>query len=77
MSRALGQQVGYTAVDFDTYRGFGFPGADDLGNMFQYYVEFEKEFAGARSLDTARSLNPALIDFEAWLAKYAKLIPLE
>jgi uncharacterized protein YbjT (DUF2867 family) len=77
MSQALGQQVGYTAVDFDTYRGFGFPGADDLGNMFQYYVEFEKEFAGARSLDTARSLNPGLLDFEAWLAKYGKLIPLE
>jgi uncharacterized protein YbjT (DUF2867 family) len=77
MSQALGQQVGYFAVDFNTYRGFGFPGADDLGNMFQYYVEFEREFAGARSLETARSLNPELLSFKAWLAKYGKLIPLE
>jgi hypothetical protein len=76
MSEALGQPVGYYAVDFNTYRGFGFPGADDLGNMFQYYVEFEKEFAGARSLDMARSLNPELLTFKAWLARYGKLIPL-
>jgi uncharacterized protein YbjT (DUF2867 family) len=77
MSEALGQKIGYYAVDFDTYRGFGFPGADDLGNMFQYYVEFEKEFAAARSLDTSRSLNPELLSFKAWLAKYGKMIPLE
>ena len=76
MTKALGQNVGYFAVDFNTYRGFGFPGADDLGNMFQYYVEFAKEFAGARSLATARSLNPELLSFEAWLAKYGKQIPL-
>ncbi len=77
MAQALGQNVSYYAVDFNTYRSFGFPGADDLGNMFQYYVEFEKEFAAARSLDTARSLNPELLSFQAWLAKYGRLIPLD
>ncbi|HUQ09042.1 MAG TPA: NmrA/HSCARG family protein [Steroidobacteraceae bacterium] len=77
LSEALGQQINYFAVDFNTYRGFGFPGADDLGNMFQYYVEFEKEFAAARNLGTARSLNPELLDFKAWLARYGRLIPLE
>jgi len=76
MTKALGQNVGYFAVDFNTYRGFGFPGADDLGNMFQYYVEFAKEFSAARSLATARSLNPELLSFKAWLAKYGTLIPL-
>ncbi len=59
------------------YRGFGFPGADDLGNMFQYYAEFEQEFVAARNLDTARSLNPDLLSFKAWLAKYGSRIPLE
>jgi hypothetical protein len=59
------------------FRGFGFPGADDLGNMFQYYTEFEQEFVASRSLDTARSLNPALLSFKAWLAKYGSRIPLE
>jgi uncharacterized protein YbjT (DUF2867 family) len=77
MSEALGQPISYYAVDFNSYRSFGFPGADDLGNMFQYYVEFEKEFSAARSLETSRSLNPELLSFKAWLAKYGKLIPLD
>jgi uncharacterized protein YbjT (DUF2867 family) len=76
MSRALGKEVVYHMVSPAVYRGFGFPGADDLGNMFQYYTEFEQEFVGARSLDTARSLNPELLGFEAWLTKYVSRIPL-
>jgi uncharacterized protein YbjT (DUF2867 family) len=77
LSRTLGKEIVYNAVSPAVYRGFGFPGADDLGNMFQYYAEFEQEFAGARSLDTARSLNPDLLSFKAWLAKYGSRIPLE
>jgi uncharacterized protein YbjT (DUF2867 family) len=76
MSKALGKEVVYNAVTPAAYRGFGFPGADDLGNMFQYYAEFEREFVGARSLETARSLNPDLLSFKAWLAKYGGSIPL-
>jgi hypothetical protein len=45
--------------------------------MFQYYAEFEQEFVGARSLDASRSLNPGLLDFKSWLAKYGSRIPLE
>lgn len=77
MSKTLGQEVTYNAVSPATYRSFGFPGADDLGNMFQYYAEFEKEFTAARDLGVARSLNPELLDFEAWLGKYGAKIPLE
>jgi uncharacterized protein YbjT (DUF2867 family) len=76
MSKALNIEVGYKVVSPEIFRGFGFPGADDLGNMFQYYTEFEKEFAGARSLDTSRSLNPELLDFKSWVAKYKDRIPL-
>jgi uncharacterized protein YbjT (DUF2867 family) len=77
MSKAIGQEVVYNAVSPATYRSFGFPGADDLGNMFQYYAEFEKEFSAARDLGVARSLNPELLDFKAWLAKYGAKIPLD
>jgi uncharacterized protein YbjT (DUF2867 family) len=76
-SAALEQDVVYNAVGPEVYRGFGFPGADDLGNMFQYYTEFEKPFVEARSLETSRSLNPWLMDFESWLAKNKDRIPLE
>jgi uncharacterized protein YbjT (DUF2867 family) len=77
MGKALGKEVAYNVVSPEVFRGFGFPGADDLGNMFQYYTEFEQEFVSARSLDTARSLNPDLFSFKAWLAKYGSRIPLE
>jgi uncharacterized protein YbjT (DUF2867 family) len=76
MSTALGQPVRYEAVSFDAYRKFGFPGADDLGNMFQYKHDFEREFRGARPVEEARKLYPGLQTFRQWLAKYAKQIPL-
>lgn len=69
LSKGLGIQCSYNAVTPDAYRGFGFPGAEDLGNMFQFYADFEDYFVGARNLDVARSLNPKLQNFEQWLAK--------
>ncbi len=77
LTRALGVPVRYNAVTPSTYRSFGFPGADDLGNMFQFYAEFADYFVGARSLAVARSLNPALQSFDTWLAANASRIPLE
>ncbi len=75
--RALGQQVAYNAVPFEVYRGLGFPGADDLGNMFQFKHDFESYFCGARDVAFARALNPSLRTFDAWLAANRDRIPLE
>jgi uncharacterized protein YbjT (DUF2867 family) len=69
LSKGLGIKCSYNAVTPDAYRGFGFPGAEDLGNMFQFYADFEDYFVGARNLDVARSLNPKLQNFDQWLAK--------
>ena len=77
LTRALGAPVRYNAVTPSTYRSFGFPGADDLGNMFQFYTECADYFVAARSLAVARSLNPALQSFDAWLAANGSRIPLE
>ena len=60
----------------EVYRGFGFPGADDLGNMFQYKRDFEAEFCGARDLDITRALNPELQTFDTWLTRNRDRIPL-
>lgn len=76
LSKALGEEVRYFAVDADAYRGFGFPGADEMGNMFQWKRDFEAEYVGPRDLDVARSLDPELKDFDAWLAENAEKIPL-
>jgi uncharacterized protein YbjT (DUF2867 family) len=76
LATALGQAVRYNAVTPEQYRGFGFPGADDLGNMFQFYAEFEDAFMKARPLDVARRLNPELQTFATFLARNKDRIPL-
>jgi uncharacterized protein YbjT (DUF2867 family) len=77
MSKAVGQEIIYNNVTPDTYRSFGFPGADDLGNMFQFYRDFEKDVNGVRSISFSKELNPGLKNFEQWLNENAKKIPLE
>jgi uncharacterized protein YbjT (DUF2867 family) len=77
LSQALGQEVRYNAVSPETYRGFGFPGADDLGNMFQFNRDFAEVFCSSRSVDLSRALNPSLQTFRTWLAENKARIPLE
>jgi hypothetical protein len=76
-TKVLGREVVYNSVSPETYRALGFPGADDLGNMFQFKRDFESYYCGARRPDFARSLNPALQTFETWLARNKSRIPLE
>jgi uncharacterized protein YbjT (DUF2867 family) len=77
MSKAFGREVRYNSVSPEAYRGFGFPGAEDLGNMFQFKRDFQDGYCGARGVERTRKLNPALQSFDSWLAKNASRIPLE
>ncbi|MEZ5286636.1 MAG: NmrA/HSCARG family protein [Vicinamibacterales bacterium] len=77
LSRALGLAVRYNEVSPEVYRGFGFPGADDLGNMFQFYRDFAADVNATRDVARSRALNPALQSFDAWLAANASRIPLD
>jgi uncharacterized protein YbjT (DUF2867 family) len=76
MTRALGEEVQYRDVPPEVFRGFGFPGADDLGNMFQFKRDFEQAYREARDPNAARALNPSLQTFDAWLARNARHIPI-
>jgi uncharacterized protein YbjT (DUF2867 family) len=76
MSKALGVPVSYNDVPPEVYRSFGFPGADDMGNMFQFKRDFNDYYCKSRSIEFARSLNPELQSYEQWLAANAKAIPL-
>ena len=76
LSKALGEEVRYNDIDPDVFRGFGFPGADEVGNMFQFKRDFDAEYAGARDRSFALSLDPELQDFDTWLAAHAEQIPL-
>jgi uncharacterized protein YbjT (DUF2867 family) len=77
LSEALGQPVVHNAVSPEAFRAFGFPGAEDLGNMFQFKRDFESYYCGVRNLEAARALNPELQDFRTWLARNKSRMPLE
>ena len=77
LSASLGAPVAYNSVTPAQYRGFGFPGAEDLGNMFQFYADFEKEFETLRDVKLSKELNPELQDFKTWLSNNASRLPLE
>ncbi len=76
MSAALGQPIACCAMEDDAYRALGFPGADDLGNMFQVKREFNDDFVRPRSVEEARKLNPNMQDFRTWLQANAGSIPI-
>ena len=77
LSVALGQEVVHNAVSPEAFRSFGFPGAEDLGNMFQFNHDFEHVFCAVRNIRVSRALNPSLQTFETWLARNKASIPLE
>ena len=76
MGRALGRKVAFEDVPFDVYRKLGFPGAEDLGNMFQFQAILGDEFLRSRDPERARSLNPELLSFDAWLQANAARVPM-
>jgi len=76
-TKALGKEVRYNDVPPEVYRSFGFAGADDLGNMFQFKRDFNDYFCGVRDVNFARSVNPALQTFDQWLAENKNRIPVE
>lgn len=77
ISLAIGEDVHYQAVPPEVYRGFDFPGADDLGNMFQFKRDFNDYYVGARDIEKTRELNPRLQSFDEWLERNGSEIPVD
>ena len=77
LSEAFGKEIHYNSVPPEVFRSFGFPGADDLGNMFQFKADFEDYFSGIRNPAFARSVNPSLQDFKTWLKANKDAIPIK
>jgi uncharacterized protein YbjT (DUF2867 family) len=75
-TKALGEEVRYNDVDADVYRSFGFPGADDVGNMFQFKRDFEDAYRGNRDLGLVRELVPDVQSLDAWLAANKDRVPI-
>jgi uncharacterized protein YbjT (DUF2867 family) len=77
LTKALGKTVRYNDVEPAVFRSFGFPGADDLGNMFQFYRDFAEVCNTMRDVARSRRYHPGLQSFDQWLAANAAKIPLD
>lgn len=77
LSKAMNLEIGYYEVTPEQYRGFGFPGADDLGNMFQIYRDFADECNKTRNVEFSKELNPQLQSFDMWLADNVAKMPMD
>lgn len=77
LSKVIGEEVAYNEITPEQYRGFGFPGADDLGNMFQFYRDFDEVCNNVRDVKRSREINPELKSFDRWLAENGKRIPID
>lgn len=70
LSTVLDEPVAYRPPTHDQFRSARFPGADELGNMFQYYTEFPESYLGRRDLDIARAFNPDPLTLTDFLAAH-------
>lgn len=74
-TEVLGEEVRYNEVPPEVFRSFPIPGADDLGNMFQFYRDCAAYFRESRPLEAARALNPRMQGFREWLRANKDRIP--
>ncbi|MET0541437.1 MAG: NmrA/HSCARG family protein [Variovorax sp.] len=77
LTLALGEPVKHVEMTPAQYAALGFPGADDMANMFQFNREFEHMFRDARSPSCTRELHPGTQTFAQWLAHNAARIPIQ
>src|SRR5690349_21354500 len=76
LADVLGEHVGYNAVSPEEFRAFGFDGAIELANMWQFKRDFEAAYCGRRDLKRARALHPGMADFATWLKAHKTRIPV-
>lgn len=76
LARVLGEPVQHVAMSFADYAALGFPGADDLANMFHYKHDFNESFCAARPVERTRMLHPGLMSFRQWLERNVQGLPV-
>jgi uncharacterized protein YbjT (DUF2867 family) len=72
MSDVLDLPVVYQHIPRETFAAFGFPGADDLAQMFDFY----RRFVPSRKpeIEQSRELFPAIQDFETWARRHREVL---
>jgi uncharacterized protein YbjT (DUF2867 family) len=68
MSRRAGVPIQYNYIPRETFAAFGFPGAEDLADMFEYYRLHIP--SRVRDIETCRAIAPELQSFAAWASHH-------
>jgi uncharacterized protein YbjT (DUF2867 family) len=69
MSQATGKTIRYGHIPRETFAAFGFPGAEDLADMFEYYrVHIPSR---AEDIKAGLAIAPDLQSFETWMTRNA------
>jgi uncharacterized protein YbjT (DUF2867 family) len=67
MSEKVGREIRYAHVPREVYAGLGFPGAEDIADMFEFYrVHMPSR---KQELEHWRKLTPGLQDFRTWMSR--------
>jgi uncharacterized protein YbjT (DUF2867 family) len=74
LTAALREPVRYRHLPFADYAEQGWPGGQDMANMFQYKHDFNDLYRAEQSVADSRALHPGLLDFAGWLARHAHRI---
>ncbi len=64
-SEVLGTPVSYSHIPREQYAAFGFPGAEELANMFEFNRRFIPE--RQQDLELSKTLHPSMRSFKTWL----------
>jgi uncharacterized protein YbjT (DUF2867 family) len=67
LSSVTGKKIVYQHMPRKTFASQGFPGAEELADMFEYYRVYKPY--GTEAVDRSRQLYPALETFEASVSK--------
>lgn len=68
-AKVTGQKAKYNSISRETYAGFGFPGAEELADMFGWFEEYTYFGPDADPKKYQKELYPNAISFEDWLKK--------
>ncbi|GGN09130.1 nucleotide-diphosphate-sugar epimerase [Lentzea pudingi] len=69
-SDVLGEEVTYEPLSHKDFRALGFREAVEIGNMFQYYAEFDTHILPRRDITQTRELVPNWLTLKEFLAAH-------
>ena len=67
MSRRVGKEIRYAYIPRETFAAFGFPGAEDLADMFEFYRLHMP--SRKNDITALRAIAPEIQSFDTWLEK--------